>query len=60
MKNTSSLAEILGVDSGVDQSYRHISKRVTSVNTARRHAEHVLSKLDVHSRAAAISRLDGN
>jgi DNA-binding CsgD family transcriptional regulator len=31
-----------------------------SVNTARRHTEHVLSKLDVHSRAAVISRLDGH
>lgn len=30
-----------------------------SLNTARRHCEHVLSKLGVHSRAAAIAMLDG-
>jgi DNA-binding CsgD family transcriptional regulator len=31
-----------------------------SVNTARRHVERVLSKLDVHTRTAAASKLSGN
>jgi DNA-binding NarL/FixJ family response regulator len=30
-----------------------------SINTARRHVESVLLKLNVHSRAAAVSRLAG-
>jgi DNA-binding NarL/FixJ family response regulator len=31
-----------------------------SVNTARRHVERILAKLDVHSRSAAMSKLAGD
>ena len=41
-------------------STRQIATKLQiSLNTARRHVEHVLSKLGVHSRTAAIAMLDG-
>jgi DNA-binding CsgD family transcriptional regulator len=50
--------EVLDLEAGSARSRQPIGRRVVSPHTVRKHLEHAYEKLGVHTRTAAIARLN--